>query len=385
MSSFLPSLTRPLVVLYVILILYVSLYPFTGWHSQGLWPWDEGAWLMAPWPYYWNLFDIIINLIGYIPLGVGLCLTFRPRNRAVALFLLLCCSALSFLMECIQAYLPGRVPSNLDWGLNTLGAGLGVLAALLWAQYGQVGVLATRWQTWRSIHLATVHQRRDGLLLLLWPLALLFPTPYPWGLGHFYPFWLAGSKLAYQGGALSLTIGLALMLPVTLLYGLGQGRVYRLWGLGCIHFVALILMALSHALSWGPTHAWTWWTPAVWQGWVGALVVALLCLFLSERPMRWLSLVCSIFYVGYINCSGVDAYFSQNVLSWEQGTFIRFYGLTQWLGWLWPLVVCVAGIRWAFSPKLKPKLKPKPLGHPAMAVAGKSISPSNTKSAGPRK
>ena len=25
-------------------------------------------------------------------------------------------------------------------------------------------------------------------------------------------------------------------------------------------------------------------------------------------------------------------------MQWEQGRFIRFYGLGQWLGWLWPYV-----------------------------------------------
>jgi hypothetical protein len=29
----------------------------------------------------------------------------------------------------------------------------------------------------------------------------------------------------------------------------------------------------------------------------------------------------------------------QTLQAWEQGRFIRFYGLAQWLGWLWPFAV----------------------------------------------
>jgi hypothetical protein len=37
----------------------------------------------------------------------------------------------------------------------------------------------------------------------------------------------------------------------------------------------------------------------------------------------------------------VDPYFAQTLQSWEQGRFIRFNGLAQWLGWLWPFAALV--------------------------------------------
>jgi hypothetical protein len=37
----------------------------------------------------------------------------------------------------------------------------------------------------------------------------------------------------------------------------------------------------------------------------------------------------------------VDAYLEQNLQIWEQGRFIRFHGLAQWLGWFWPFAVLV--------------------------------------------
>jgi hypothetical protein len=33
-----------------------------------------------------------------------------------------------------------------------------------------------------------------------------------------------------------------------------------------------------------------------------------------------------------------DPYFAQSLQAWEQGRFVRFHGLAQWVGWLWPYV-----------------------------------------------
>jgi len=31
-----------------------------------------------------------------------------------------------------------------------------------------------------------------------------------------------------------------------------------------------------------------------------------------------------------------DPYFALSLQAWEQGRFVRFHGLAQWVGWLWP-------------------------------------------------
>jgi len=31
-----------------------------------------------------------------------------------------------------------------------------------------------------------------------------------------------------------------------------------------------------------------------------------------------------------------DPYYAESLQGWEQGRFIRFHGLAQWIGWLWP-------------------------------------------------
>ena len=40
--------------------------------------------------------------------------------------------------------------------------------------------------------------------------------------------------------------------------------------------------------------------------------------------------------ISLLNQAPASPYFAQTLQTWEQGRFIRFHGLVQWLGWLWP-------------------------------------------------
>ena len=42
--------------------------------------------------------------------------------------------------------------------------------------------------------------------------------------------------------------------------------------------------------------------------------------------------------VALVNQAGSDPYFASSLQGWEQGRFIRFHGLAQWIGWFWPFV-----------------------------------------------
>jgi hypothetical protein len=41
-------------------------------------------------------------------------------------------------------------------------------------------------------------------------------------------------------------------------------------------------------------------------------------------------------YLSLLNQAPESPYFAQTLQLWEQGRFIRFNGLAQWVGWLWP-------------------------------------------------
>src|SRR5690606_5845131 len=63
----------PLAGAYVLLVVYASLYPFANWRDQQIPPWD---FLFAEWPRYWTAFDLGANVVGYIPLGFLVALSF---------------------------------------------------------------------------------------------------------------------------------------------------------------------------------------------------------------------------------------------------------------------------------------------------------------------
>ena len=56
-------------------------------------------------------------------------------------------------------------------------------------------------------------------------------------------------------------------------------------------------------------------------------------------PMILLALVGVVWQLALLNQASADVYFAQTLQNWEQGRFIRFHGLIQWLGWLWPFAL----------------------------------------------
>ena len=75
-------LARLLFGVYVLLVAYASLYPLAGWRDHGLSPF---AYLDAPLPRYFTVFDVFVNVLGYLPygfLGVGARQPRRTGGRA---------------------------------------------------------------------------------------------------------------------------------------------------------------------------------------------------------------------------------------------------------------------------------------------------------------
>ena len=46
-------------------------------------------------------------------------------------------------------------------------------------------------------------------------------------------------------------------------------------------------------------------------------------------------------HLDLLNQAPASPYFAQTLSTWEQGRFIRFHGLAQWVGWLWPYATLV--------------------------------------------
>lgn len=339
----------PLALVYAGLIVYASLYPFADWRDQGVVPWD---FLGAPWPQYWTRFDLLSNVLGYAPLGFLLALSALRTGRGAhaVLAATLAAGLLSLAMESVQVYLPARVPSNVDLALNALGACGGAVVA---AALERLGAL-DRWSRFRARWF--LPDARGGLVLLaLWPAALLFPAAVPLGLGQVLerleaglaellldtPFleWLPVRDVELQPlvpGAELACVMLGGLIPCLLGFVIIPDRVRRAIFIGAVLAAGIGATALSAALSYGPLHAWTWFDLPVQVGLGLAFVLAFVLLGISARTSAALMLLALGVYLSIINQAPTSAYFAQTLQAWEQGRFIRFHGLGQWLGWLWP-------------------------------------------------
>ena len=344
------SSAGPLALIYAALVVFASLFPFDGWRAQGIDPW---VFLASPIPPpYWTGFDVTSNLVGYAPLGFLLALALlRMRWRWGAWVLATVAGVLlSLTLEFLQIYLPRRVPSNMDLLLNSGGTLAGALTASALERLGAID----RWSDFRNRWF--VQDAHGALVLLaLWPLALLFPAALPFGLGQVLerlegalveiladtPFldWLPMrdtdlDPLSPGGELLCVTLGL--LIPCLLGYCVIRQMGRRaLFSLGVV-VVGVVLTALSAALSWGPVHAWEWMSLPVRVGVWGALALALLLVALPRRACAAVLLLALAWHLALLNQAPTSAYFAQTLQIWEQGRFIRFYGLGQWLGWLWP-------------------------------------------------
>jgi hypothetical protein len=109
--------------------------------------------------------------------------------------------------------------------------------------------------------------------------------------------------------------------------------------------VGLLASALSAALTYGPVHAWGWISPEVFMGLVWALVGAAVLALCPPRLCWVLALAALVLQLSLLNSASADVYFSLTLQTWEQGRFIRFHGLIQWLGWLWPYVLLAYLVR----------------------------------------
>jgi VanZ family protein len=352
----------PLAAAYTVLVVYASLYPFSGWRNQEIPPWD---FLLAGWPKYWTAFDLVANVVGYIPLGFLLALSFMRRgnvryfaahpNLAAIAVSVASGTLLSLVMETLQNFLPSRVASNVDFALNASGTLVGAIVATAL----ELGGAIDRWSQFRERWF--IPEARGALVLLaLWPFALLFPAAVPLGLGQVLerlesavaewlletPFleWLPMREIELQPlvpAAELLCVALGAFIPCllgyTILRSVGRRLVFSVVAVA----LGTLVTALSAALSWGPSHAWAWMSLPVRLGLVFGLLLSLLMLAVPRRVCAAVLLLALVVHLSVLNQAPASAYFADTLQAWEQGRFIRFHGIAQWLGWLWPYAVLV--------------------------------------------
>lgn len=351
------STAPALAAVFALLVAYASLYPFSGWRLPGAERWAGLLWL--PLPPWRDPFDLWANFLGYVPLGVLVCLaglrTGVVAGRAWWLAWVLP-ALLSYGLELTQHFLPGRYPSLIDLGLNSAGGFVG--ASLGW--FLQRVRMVDRWQALRD-RWFNRHSAGALVLLLLWPVGLLFPAPFPFGLGVGWQRlqggllgWLLDVPWAQEWLELvsdipppvmplprlleGLGVTLGLLAPCLLAFSVTRAGGRRLVVMLVMGVVGALAAALSAALNFGPQHALAWVTPVVAPAVLTALGLALLLAATPQRLAAGLGLVVLTGLLALVAQAPVDPYFAQSLQGWEQGRFIRFHGLAQWVGWLWPLL-----------------------------------------------
>jgi VanZ family protein len=353
------SSATPLALAMAALVVYASLYPFSGWR----WPAGSppAALLSLPWPPWQTPLDEAFNFIGYLPLGLLAfiaCVRSGLRMPAAFAVSVLGAAALSYCAEVTQHLLPGRHPSLKDWLMNVLGALAGAVLAA--AAHG-LGWLR-QWQRLRQRWF--LRQSAGALALLtLWPVGMLFPSPVPWGLGQIGPRlreitldlvadvpWAQDVGSALQSPATltplsplaeRLTSMLGLLSPVLLAYAITRPGLHRAALAVGAMALGFLAMTLSSLLNFGPAHAGAWLTSAAVVATVGAAIAAVALLPLSTRLVQGLALVALSAGLALVSQAPTDPYFAQNLQAWEQGRFVHLHGLAQWIGWLWPYAAIV--------------------------------------------
>jgi hypothetical protein len=263
-------------------------------------------------------------------------------------------TSLSYAMELTQHALPTRVPSRLDWILNTAGASTGALLALVIHWLGWV-------DAWRGLRNRWFRPGSGSgqTLLLLWPLALLFPPPVPLGVGQVldrlneaavdlladtpYAGWLP-ERYGFEAlspSAEMLAVALGLLAPTLVASAVARSPLVRLILLAGALVLGVAATMLSTALNFGPDHALSWMTPPVLPGIALGLVLGCGCAWLPRRAATGVGLIALTALVTLVNQAPSDPYYALSLQAWEQGRFIRFHGLAQWIGWLWPYLAIV--------------------------------------------
>ncbi len=338
-------------VMYVLLIIYASWYPFVGWHSNGLSPF---AYLLAPLPHYWTVFDVVTNIIGYAPFGIFVVFALYPSVRGVAAVALatVCSVLLSGTMEAVQTFLPTRVSSNLDFITNVAGAMVGaIVGAVLTPKLLERSRFLLYRQRW------FVREAGRGFVVMgLWPLAQIYPQGYLFGHGQVMPIlsgWLSGlfatsidlgamlrhgvelsPEQYWLSEAIMTACGLTGAL-LTLLCLLRQ-KAPSAWLVALLLVSALAVKAMASALFFSPENAFAWLTPGAQGGLLFGIAMVFGLAFAPAVAQRRIAIVMLGISLLVVNIVPANPYFVVTLQTWVQGKFLNFNGAAQFLSLFWP-------------------------------------------------
>ncbi|KVX17758.1 teicoplanin resistance protein VanZ [Burkholderia ubonensis] len=356
------TLARQALAAYAALIVYASLYPFDGWTALGIGPFD---YLFAPMQRYVTAFDVVTNVLGYLPFGALAVLALHPRWRGVGATLIagVLGALLSGAMEALQTYLPTRVASNLDLAANALGALLG--AALMAPATGALldrGALRRLRFAWFEPDGAT-----PLLLAALWPFAILFPSPFLFGIGDWpAALWeradtsMQDALLAWLPAAWHVSawpervdgwlsdsgweavLGGLMLFPALAIASLAmRPRAPRVRLLIVLVAAALVLKSAATYMQSATGLVVVWATPGARLGIELGFAAALAALYVPDAWRAALAAAALAAGVALVNLLPVNPFFDFTLSGWRQGRYVHFNSIARWLAWIWPYAALI--------------------------------------------
>lgn len=330
-------LARYLALAWCGLVVYGSLHPFAGWRDTGLSPL---TFLEGGWPRYWTVFDLAANVAVYVPLGFFLTLAFKglPGRWSAPVIAVLLAAGVSLGMECLQTWLPSRVPSNLDLACNSLGG----LFGALWAQTVGPRVFA-RLAALEHRLIAPVPHAELGLTLLgVWLLVPLSPETLLFGAGDLRQ--MLGLNGAVPFAAASFVV---IEASITAFNAIAVGLIVRLltarllWAYLIVPLFLLLgltIRTLATAILVTPGEALAWLTPGAQLGLLFAIIFLAVAIALPATPRLMLAALALMAGTVLVNLAPPNPYSMAALATWRQGHFLNFNGLTRLVSTLWPFL-----------------------------------------------
>ena len=322
----------------MLLVAYASLYPLAGWRDVGLSPF---AYLTAAWPRYVTLFDIVVNVVGYLPFGFLAVMALHPKVRVLGAVAAAIAGAtlLSLVLEALQSYLPARVPTNLDVLCNVGGAALGGALGQHFTPLIAGGPLSRR--------RAAAFQRGSGadfglVLIALWLFIQLNPAALLFGAGDLRDF-----LAPFEGRARrpeffvfieAFTTAANLVAVALILSALAlPGQPVRRMVLGVV-LAALAVKAAAVAILMRAENVFAWLTQGAQLGLAVGIAVAMAALALPRTVRLALAAVLLMAATVLVNLAPPNPYLADSLKVWQQGHFLNFNGLTRLVSALWPFI-----------------------------------------------
>ena len=347
-------LARAIALIYALLIVYISLNPFDFEMRNGV---KGAAWIAAPMPRFIPVFDVVTNVLAYIPLGFLLVFAVYPRHRKLSALLI----ALSFgallagVVETLQTWLPTRIPSETDWWSNTLGSLIGALLAIpLGPQWLSGSALRRQFDVWFGLNWGA------STLFLLFPWAQIYPQSAWLGMGTWRQIigpehWgTLVMNQALREGLITAAcwFGVGMLLSVGMRTKAPQWRL--LMGLLC---TTVLIKTGFTGLQFGSEFGFSWLTTgAVW----GMGLSSLLLLWGLRWPLAnrlWTGLVSLLAMTLLVNLFPDNPYFTLVLKEWYQGRLVHFNDVMQWISYIWLPFALI----WALQNQFKTKLTQRPI------------------------